>query len=149
MYEYRDFTLQSINFSLISRMSENFVCSNIGSDCCCREHWWDIFNISISNLTVSNHQYILCFPVFDESGSMFHPDDPLVLRAEGLEKPRKKRGRPKKAQSEPDISTDNSTSNTGYSEIAPVDSETKRDDKHDKDEDPDGRRRRKRKVPQR
>lgn len=99
--------------------------------------------------TVSNHQYILCFPVFDESGSMFHPDDPLVLRAEGLEKPRKKRGRPKKAQSEPDISTDNSTSNTGYSEIAPVDSETKRDDKHDKDEDLDGRRRRKRKVPQR
>lgn len=109
----------------------------------------EVFNISISNLTVSNHQYILCFPVFDESGSMFHPDDPLVLRAEGLEKPRKKRGRPKKAQSEPDISTDNSTSNTGYSEIAPVDSETKRDDKHDKDEDPDGRRRRKRKVPQR
>lgn len=80
---------------------------------------------------------------------MFHPDDPLVLRAEGLEKPRKKRGRPKKAQSEPDILTDNSTSNTGYSEIAPVDSENKRDDKHDKDEDPDGRRRRKRKVPQR
>lgn len=99
--------------------------------------------------STSNHQYILCFPVFDESGSMFHPDDPLVLRAEGLEKPRKKRGRPKKAQSEPDISTDNSTSNTGYSEIAPADSETKRDDKHDKDEDPDGRRRRKRKVPQR
>lgn len=87
--------------------------------------------------------------MFDESGSMFHPDDPLVLRAEGLEKPRKKRGRPKKAQSEPDISTDNSTSNTGYNEIAPVDSETKRDDKNDKDEDPDGRRRRKRKVPQR
>lgn len=114
-----------------------------------KEHSWEIFNISFSIFTVSNHQYILCFPVFDESGSMFHPDDPLVLRAEGLEKPRKKRGRPKKAQSEPDILTDNSTSNTGYSEIAPVDSETKRDDKLDKDEDPDGRRRRKRKVPQR
>lgn len=146
---YRHFTLQSINFSFYFTNEWSFVCSNIGSDCCCREHWWEVFNISISNLTVSNHQYILCDPVFDESGSMFHPDDPLVLRAEGLEKPRKKRGRPKKAQSEPDISTDNSTSNTGYSEIAPVDSETKRDDKHDKDEDPDGRRRRKRKVPQR
>lgn len=90
----------------------------------------------------------LCLPVFENSGSMFQSDEPLVLRAEGIEKPRKKRGRPKKTQSEPDISTDNSTSNTGYNETVPVD-DIKREEKQDKEEDPDGRRRRKRKVPQR
>ncbi|XP_046676859.1 zinc finger protein 184-like isoform X3 [Homalodisca vitripennis] len=85
--------------------------------------------------------------VFGENGSMYSSDDPLVLKAEGLEKPRKKRGRPKKIpQTDPEIiALENSMS--GNSEILSED--VRGDEKNVKDDDTDGRRRRKRKVPQR
>ncbi|KAG8319852.1 hypothetical protein J6590_082812 [Homalodisca vitripennis] len=84
--------------------------------------------------------------VFGENGSMYSSDDPLVLKAEGLEKPRKKRGRPKKIpQTDPEIiALENSMS--GNSEILSED--VRGDEKNVKDDDTDGRRRRKRKVPQ-
>lgn len=73
---------------------------------------------------------------------MYRPEEPIVLKAEGLEKPRKKRGRPKKiVQSEPDILNDNSAD--------VVDEEQRKDDKNNKDDDVEGRTRRKRKIPQR
>ncbi|XP_054284868.1 zinc finger protein 709-like [Macrosteles quadrilineatus] len=84
----------------------------------------------------------LSVEVFGENGAMYKPEEPIVLKAEGLEKPRKKRGRPKKmTQSAPDVLNENSAD--------VVDEEQRKDDKNNKDDDVEGRTRRKRKIPQR
>lgn len=89
---------------------------------------------------------LIVFSVFD-TGSMYAADDPIILKAEGLDKPRKKRGRPKKVvQPELEVLTDNAISRNV--EVSNDDS-AKKDESTDKEEDLDGRKRRKRRVPQR
>ncbi|XP_066593570.1 uncharacterized protein [Prorops nasuta] len=77
-------------------------------------------------------------------GSMYAAEHEMSLQMEGLEKPRRKRGRPPKVHSETDskiIGKEDSNETVSQGE----------DDKQDDDEelDGDGRRRRKRKVPKR
>lgn len=70
----------------------------------------------------------------------------MVLKGEGLEKPRKKRGRPKKIIP---IETELIIDNTSKENKENKHEKGLHFDMFDKEEDPDGRRRRKRKVPQR
>lgn len=93
--------------------------------------------------SVLNFDSVLVF----DTGSMYAADDPIILRAEGLDKPRKKRGRPKKVVlPELEVLTDNAISNNLEATNGDC---AKKDESTDKEEELDGRRRRKRRVPQR
>lgn len=88
---------------------------------------------------------------------LYSPDHTLVLKTEGLDKPRKKRGRPRKThnpEAEKLVSPPLPPPLPPPPPLVPlpvVDTENSKDEDGDvnKDDDTDGRKRRKRKVPDR
>ena len=83
-------------------------------------------------------QFFFEFSVLSD-GTLFSADHEMALKMEGLERPRRKRGRPPKRQVEL----------TEEKEIKEPESPETLQDQEELEEDADGRRRRKRKVPQR